>query len=568
MKKLRLTIRTKIILSYVLLVLILAASGVSSYLAFTNMKNQTDSIVQDAISVRTAADHLTVDLLNEETGVRGYVLTVNESFLQPYQTGQQQLLQDLAVLHKHEAAHPTIKHLVEDVAMPQITQLQQFFQSEIDLVQKMQFDNARNRIDAGKQYMDAFRQTADQIDQYTNSLTNNAWDAANQAARRGQWVVAGSIALSIFVAIVAAVLLIRNIVGPLSAINRQLREIAEGEGDLTRSLSVRSNDEVADLAASFNAMTAKLRSLVRQVGEGAEQVAAAAQQVSASAEQTSAATQYIANTLQAIATGSENQVRHMQSSGEVITLVNSDAQHAAESAQTVAATAVQAAQRASSGIQSVDTAVEQMRRIRSAIQTLSETVQQLGTSSQQISEISETITNIAAQTNLLSLNAAIEAARAGEHGRGFAVVAEEIRRLADQSGRSSQEIANIIQSIQQDIERAVASMDDSHREVQAGASAVDAAGEAFQEIAAHVQEVSAQIQQVSAAVKKIAEGAAQVDHAMREISAIAESSAAEVETASASAEEQLASMEEVTASTRELAKLAEQQLELVSRFKV
>ena len=156
------------------------------------------------------------------------------------------------------------------------------------------------------------------------------------------------------------------------------------------------------------------------------------------------------------------------------------------------------------GNQAIQAAVLQMNAIHDSIRELSGVVEGLGNHSQAIGQIIEVITGIANQTNLLALNAAIEAARAGEHGRGFAVVADEVRKLAEQSSRSAEQISQLINTIQSDTKHAMNSMEAGTREVQQGILVVHEAGETFGQIQMSIGTVSDQVHDVSAAAQEAA----------------------------------------------------------------
>ncbi|BCJ86548.1 hypothetical protein skT53_15330 [Effusibacillus dendaii] len=220
------------------------------------------------------------------------------------------------------------------------------------------------------------------------------------------------------------------------------------------------------------------------------------------------------------------------------------------------------------GNQAIRTAISQMNSIQNTVSGLAKVITGLGERSQEIGQIVEAITSIASQTNLLALNAAIEAARAGEHGRGFAVVADEVRKLAEQSSISAQQISELIATIQEETNKAVESMERGTKEVSEGITAVNLAGESFEQIGHSITDVSSQMQEVSAASKQMSTNSQQVIKSIDTISEITESTAAGAQNVSAASEEQLATMEEITASANALAQMAEELQKIVMKFKV
>jgi methyl-accepting chemotaxis protein len=562
------TIRVKLTAAFILLLLLMAFSGISSIVAFQGIKASSNKVVGDAIPILSASNSLMMDLLNEETGVRGYVITQDKKYLEPYNQGQQQLDKDLATIRKYEASYPELKKIVEEDASASISLIQSFFQSTILFVQTGQLDEARQNMDRGKESMDAFRQSYAKLQALQAKITSDANANIDAAVKRSEVIIVLISLVSLAICMGLLVYLSKTVVAPIRKVARELKEIAEGEGDLTRQLRVPTHDEVGELAIHFNRMVENLRNIIRQVGIGAEQVAASSEELTASAEQTSRSTEHIAETMQEVAAGSERQARSVSESASFIQELSNEMQRITENTERVSESAMKASQVASVGRSAITTVVQQMESINRGIEQLAETIRVLGQRSKQIGDIVSVIRGIAEQTNLLALNAAIEAARAGEHGRGFAVVADEVRKLAEEASESAKQIAELVKNIQTQTQAVVSSMGDATAEVRKGVSTVSEAGASFEQIQSAIKDVNDEIQDVLVAAQRISKGSSQVVKAIEMIDQIAVSTAGQTQNVAAAAEEQLASMEEITSSAASLAKMAEELQSLVSKFKV
>ncbi|MET3287778.1 methyl-accepting chemotaxis protein [Brevibacillus fluminis] len=372
-----------------------------------------------------------------------------------------------------------------------------------------------------------------------------------------------AVVLGLFIAYTVSRLIAR----PMKRMTALAGQIAEG--DLTgEDIIIKNRDEIGELAKSFNLMKSNLRDLIGESSANAEHVAAAAEQLLASAEQSSKATEHIATTIQEVATGSERQVSSVEEGARVVEELSRGTEQIVESAETVSDAANRATEVAADGAEAIEQAIHQIHAISQTINQVAESVKGLGNRSQEIGQIVEVIAGIAAQTNLLALNAAIEAARAGEQGRGFAVVADEVRKLAEQSSRSAEQISVVIQSIQVETKAAVQSIQVGTTEMEGGIELVNAAGQSFSDIRASINQVAEQMEGVSAAAKQMSTFTMEVVGAIEHVASIAEQTASNTQNVSASAEEQLASMEEVAASSGALSQKAAELQELIARFKV
>ncbi|MDT0167377.1 methyl-accepting chemotaxis protein [Actinotalea sp. AC32] len=277
-------------------------------------------------------------------------------------------------------------------------------------------------------YVDALDATAASVTAHFEDLAAEA-DATATASRTLMLVV---MVASTLVALAVGVQLARSVRRNLAAVQGSLEAMADG--DLTVEADVRSGDEVGRMAAALATAQESLRITLSEVGEASATLAAATEEMSAAGEQVTASAEETSAQAGAVAAASEQVSRNVQA-------VAAGTEQMGASIREIAQNATQAARVAA---QATDVAV-----------TTTRTVEQLGTSSQEIGAVVKVITSIAEQTNLLALNATIEAARAGESGKGFAVVAGEVKELAQETARATEDIARRVEAIQADTAGAV-----------------------------------------------------------------------------------------------------------------
>jgi len=238
---------------------------------------------------------------------------------------------------------------------------------------------------------------------------------------------------------------------PIKQMVKQSRELLAGETDLTQRIVVSSSDETADLAENINQVFERVHDLATGVQSAALQVGASSAEISAASRQ--------------MLTGLKDQTLKIESSTTAVTELSA-------SIQQVAGNAAQATQVAEQSSTAVNAAVRRMDQIRAAVDDAAEKMKELGDSSKRIGNIVEVIRQISEQTSMLALNASIEAAHAGEQGRGFAVVADEVSSLARRVGQSAKDIEALIQTVKEQTQAAIASMEVGTREVVGGSELV------------------------------------------------------------------------------------------------
>jgi len=374
------------------------------------------------------------------------------------------------------------------------------------------------------------------------------------------------IATVMLICVIISLVITRMITRPLKEL-QGLMQRAE-KGDLTLEAQYDSKDEIGTINRSFNSMLVSLRAMMMAVSESAEMLSASSQQMSASAEQTTLASRMIAETSNEIASGFEEQNLNITRTTQAVMAMTNDISQVEQSSYEMANLMGQASEFTDRGAVAVEDIIYQMKQIKTGVSESKEIVGNLAGLSEQINTIITTINEIAAQTNLLSLNASIEAARAGEHGRGFAVVAGEIRKLSEATGRSSLQITGIITSILQQTGRAMESMEVSSEVVTHGVARSSLVSDAFSEIQASIKEAAQQTADIRAAIEHISQESQGVTEAMEQVNAISIAGAEGVQDTSAASEEQLSAMEEMTSSSQYLATLAEELQKSMSFFRL
>lgn len=358
----------------------------------------------------------------------------------------------------------------------------------------------------------------------------------------------------------------RQLTRPIQHMSEGLERLAGG--NLSQLLMVTTDDEIGALGRGINHMTEQLRGLASTVMELTESLAASASQLSTSASECTEATRSVANDVADVAHQTDTQLRAVQRIQSAVSRVLTSTEQMAGNAGTVNGITTDASKITRDGQALVDRAVIQMTRISNSAERAHNAVDVLAVSSKEIGNIVRLISEIADQTNLLALNAAIEAARAGEQGRGFAVVADEVRKLAEESGKAAHQISELIHANQGSSEEAVNAMIASIQDVKEGIDAVNMSGSLFKNIADNIENVSQEVRNITILSDQVLTESRAVSDAIEKVETVCQTTVNHTESVTAASQEQLAAMEEIAATSEQLSGRALALRGAVGRFTV
>ncbi|KAM3112278.1 methyl-accepting chemotaxis protein [Phormidesmis sp. 146-33] len=439
-----------------------------------------------------------------ETGQRGYLLTNETRYLAPYNQARsniQNRLQSIRALIKDNPNQQAYLQTLEPVVTQKLSELETTIQ-----LRQTRGSNAALQVvrsGQGKQLMDQIRDLTGRMKAEEQGLLRTRSQSADNSARRTLNSLLYGIPVGIMLLTLIGVILNRQITRPIDRVSKVAQQVADG--DLTQSIAAHQDDtEIGQLLTAFQNMTNSLNALIAQAQRSGIQISTSTTQIAAAGRQ-----------LEATVNEQFASMNEVNATARQIAMTSGDL---AKSMDDVAKTAQNTTLSASNSQTNLDKIQSAMQRLVYSTNSISSKLNVMNDKANNINNVVTTITKVAAQTNLLSLNAAIEAEKAGEYGAGFAVVAREIRRLADQSAVSTLEIEQMVKEMQSSVSTSVMEVDKFRQEVGQYVEEVGTVSTQIANFITDVQGLAPRFEVVSQSMDEQYRGAEQISTAIAQLS--------------------------------------------------
>ena len=496
------TIGIKMACGYLAAGVFLLVIGVFSYVSVNRIDNTTHW-VDHTYQVITTVNQVTITLLNAETGQRGYIITGDVSYLEPYNGAQASLDSEIKTLRDLTSDNPTEQQNI-DVLQTLVADKMAVLTTTVQVRTTQGFEAAQTIVltGTGKTIMDNIRTTITGIVNTEQTLLATRLASQVTTVNTTRIVIIAGAIIAILAMIAIGILLIRNITKPIKELSELSRRI--GGGDLAVDIpQVSREDEIGSLWQSFRTMTESMLTMVKENKESVNLLS------SSSAEILAAATQ--------IAAGSVETATAVSQTTSTVEEVRQISESSSAKAKAVADNAQKTTEIALNGKKALEGIVEVMDNIHERVESIAESVVRLSEQGQAIGEIIASVNDIADQSNLLAVNAAIEAAKAGEYGKGFGVVAQEIKGLAEQSRLATTKVRAILLDVQKGTSAVVMATEQGNKAVETGVKQSQEAGESIRVLADSVAQAAQASVQIAASNQQQMAGISQVTSAMENI---------------------------------------------------
>ena len=531
-----LTIRTRLTAGFAILVILVLFIGMFSYSKLVLLGEQTKNIYEHPLTVTRASLMASNEIQEVAIIMKEMVQLSDKQSIKKSQTEMEQLVSNLT--KQLDIVEDRILGAEGDALIAKV-------QSRVSQWKPVR-DGYVDALIAGNTPTNEAKQFREELLQLMHSLSDYASEKADGFYNNAQTTIESTLSIvlimiigAIIIAVLAAIYLMRSVIPPLNKLKETVLMI-ESSSDLTQRINITEQTEIGASAHAVDNLLEKFQGSMHTVLEATSQLASTAEETSCITEQTSEAI--------------NQQMNETSQVASAISEMTASVEEVATSASVAASTADNANNQVQSGLGAMNKTQGNIEELVSEIHRASEVIRVLESDSEKIGAILDVIQGIAEQTNLLALNAAIEAARAGEQGRGFAVVADEVRNLAGKTRSSTEEINEMIHSLQSSSKSAVEAMSLSQAKADEASAQASETGDSLNAIAASMTQINDMSVQIATAAEQQSSVTAEISENVLRINDMGQG------TSQASQDTKQAS--------NELTHLAANLQEMVAQFKV
>ena len=497
----RWTIGIKIGAGFALALVILAIIGISSHSSLNSLinaakwQNHTYDVTNRLVETFS-------ELQDMETGQRGFIITGEDRYLEPYNNARLKVEPSIKAL-RELTVDPAQQERIA-VLKAKIDERLSILDNAIALRRKIGFESARQFVmtDKGKKVMGEIRTLFDEIKTAEDTLLHQRTAQVNASTLFAKNLIVWGTLFAIILLAVVGFMISQNIAKPLAVLSAMVSRITAGDLSINISPDERS-DEIGVLTQAFRQMTENLRSSIMSITEGVALLGSSASEILAATTQS--------------ASGTAENIVAISETTTTVEEVRQAAQLSSQKAKGVSESSQKLANISQTGQKSVEETTAEINRIRIQMESIAKTIVSLSEQSQNIGGIIASVTDIADQSNLLAVNAGIEAAKAGDQGKGFAVVAQEIRSLAEQSKQATVEVRRILNDVQKSTNMAVMVTEQGSKAVESGVKQAMQAGEVIKALSDATSEAVQASMQIVASSQQQVIGMDQIGKAMENI---------------------------------------------------
>ena len=376
------------------------------------------------------------------------------------------------------------------------------------------------------------------------------------------------ILIILIIGLLSFAMLNKGIRQPIATLNDSLKDLSQGDGDLTKRIKVTSKDEIGEMTTYFNLFIGNIHEIVKDISNISISLSQNMEAIADTTEELTKSTELIAMSSMDVAEGSSLQGDKLGKLNDYVEKIKLDIESVSHKALETLNSSQESQTSVDKGNSQVVSQAADLNEFVSSIEEASHNVEDLNQSSEEIKAIVELIHSISSQTNLLALNASIEAARAGEAGRGFAVVADEIRKLAEETSVSAEQISNIVSSISDKTVNVKLSMDELVDKTRLQEKSMDLLKEDLKDILSRTTVTLDESKGIMEISTKVNDDFSEITHSAKDIQDVAIQNSNNTQDVAAAVEEQTASFEEVSSNISSINEMSNDLINIVGKFKI